>query len=421
MNKGNNESSRAVMILMLISILIHGFIFSPNDSVNAQSGTCVANYQSVASPLTELGNSDYIRMDGTSTGFKGGLYPNGENTRPTNHEQSGIAIADTILPVDINGNYDPKKGKIIFLSIGMSNTNLEFETFQQMAKEDPDTNSKILFLNGALSSQTSDRWLDPNAITWQNISDRIDQYGFSPAQVQVVWIKLTQTKAGDFPAKALSLESDLKTIVRNLKSAYPNTKIAYLSSRIYSYTYFRGLSPEPNAYETGFSVKWLIEKQINGDSSLNFDPEKGEVVAPYLSWGPYLWANGQTPRADGLVWLPDDFEFDCTHPTISGRQKVATMLLDFFKSDTTTKSWFTLQTDNENTIFLPVVTNTATPFVEDTQAPTSPPTRPPTLAPSAEIAITLTPVLSLPVQPVQQPVNIFVMIIEWFRKIFSRK
>jgi hypothetical protein len=421
MNKGKISISRAVMILMLFTILIHGFIFSPNDSVNAQSSTCVANYQSVAIPLTELGNSDYIRMDGTSTGFKGGLYPNGENTRPTNHEQSGIAIADTIVPVDINGNYDPKNGKIIFLSIGMSNTNLEFETFQQMAKEDPETNSKILFLNGALSSQTSDRWLDPNAITWQNISDRINQYGFSPAQVQVVWIKLTQTKAGDFPAKAQSLESDLKTIVRNLKTAYPNTKIAYLSSRIYSYTYFRGLSPEPNAFETGFSVKWLIEKQINGDTALNFDPEKGEVVAPYLSWGPYLWANGQTPRRDGLVWLPEDFEFDCTHPTISGRQKVATMLLDFFKSDTTTKSWFTLQTDNENTIFLPVVTNTATPFVEDTPAPTSPPNRPPTLAPSAEIAITLTPVLSLPVQPVQQPVNIFVMIIEWFRKIFSRK
>ncbi len=409
------------MLMMLFTILVHGFIFSPNDSVNAQSGTCVANYQSVAIPLTELGNSTYIRMDGISTGFAGGLYPNGENTRPANHEQSGIAIADTILPVDINGNYDPDNGKIIFLSIGMSNTNMEFETFQQMAKEDPETNSNILYLNGALSSQTSDRWLDPNAITWQNIADRLNQYGLSPAQVQVVWIKLTQTKGGDFPAKAQSLESDLKTIVRNLKSAYPNTKIAYLSSRIYSYTYFRGLSPEPNAYETGFSVKWLIEKQINGDSTLNFDPEKGEVVAPYLSWGPYLWANGQTPRADGLVWLPEDFEFDCTHPTSSGRQKVANQLLDFFKSDTTSKSWFTPQTDNENTIFLPVITNTATPIVEDTPAPTSQPTRQPTLAPSVEIAITLTPVLSLPVQPAQQPVNIFVWIIEWFRKIFARK
>jgi hypothetical protein len=421
MNKGSKKISRAVMILMLFNILIHGFIFNPKNSVNAQSGTCVANFQSVAIPLTELGNSIYTRMDGTSTGFAGGLYPNGENSRPANHEQSGIAIADTILPVDINGNYDPDNGKIIFLSIGMSNTNMEFETFQQMAQDDPNTNSKILFLNGALSSQTSDRWLDPNAITWQNIADRLNQYGLSPDQVQVVWIKLTQTKGGDFPAKAQSLESDLKTIVRNLKSAYPNTKIAYLSSRIYSYTYFRGLSPEPNAYETGFSVKWLIEKQINGDSTLNFDPEKGVVVAPYLSWGPYLWANGTTPRADGLVWFPEDFEFDCTHPSVSGRQKVGTKLLDFFKGDTTSKPWFTLQTDNENTIFLPVITNTATPVVVDTSAPTSPPTRSPTIVPSAEIAITLTPVLSLPVQPAQQPVNIFVMIIEWFRKIFSRK
>jgi len=417
MNNVDKKITRSVMVILVFTLLIQGIFFNPNSSVQAQTSTCVANYQSVAIPLTDLGNSEYIRMDGKSTGFSGGLYPHGENQRPAAHEQSGIAIADTIQPLDNNGKYDPDHGKIIFLSIGMSNTNLEFETFLQMAKDDPETNSKIIYLNGALSSQTSDRWIDPNAITWQNISELLNRYELSPAQVQVVWIKLTQTKGGDFPAKAQSLESDLKTIVRNLKTAYPNTKIAYLSSRIYSYTYFRGLSPEPNAYETGFSVKWLIEKQINGDTTLNFDPEKGAVVAPYLSWGPYLWANGQTARSDGLVWLPEDLEFDCTHPNTSGRQKVAEQLLDFFKNDTTTKSWFLDQTSDENALFLPIITNTSTPIVEGTSTPI----KPPTLTPSVEIAITLTPTLSFPAQPVQQPANIFVWIIEWFRKIFSRK
>ncbi len=75
----------------------------------------------------------------------------------------------------------------------------------------------------------------------------------------------------------------------------------------------------------------MIEKQINGAPELNFAPEQGEVVAPYLSWGPYLWADGINPREDGLTWLAEDMRDDCTHPSQSGNLKVANMLLEFFK------------------------------------------------------------------------------------------
>jgi lysophospholipase L1-like esterase len=58
-------------------------------------------------------------------------------------------------------------------------------------------------------------------------------------------------------------------------------------------------------------------------------------------WGPYLWADGTTPRkSDGLVWERKDLGGDGTHPSDSGRQKVAELLLKFFTSDAGAKSWF---------------------------------------------------------------------------------
>ena len=188
----------------------------------------------------------------------------------------------------------------------------------------------------------------------------------------------------------MQLEADLEAIVKNVATFFPNIKIAYLSSRIYSYTYVRGLSPEPNAYETGFAVKWLIEKQINGDSALNFDPDLGAVQAPYLSWGPYLWADGQNPRADGLVWLQEDLTSDCTHPSESGKQKVAAMLMDFFKNDSTSKTWFrTDGRENIHTPPAPEITATSTATATPTATIQIEPTATATAAAKATIAPTV--------------------------------
>jgi len=86
----------------------------------------------------------------------------------------------------------------------------------------------------------------------------------------------------------------------------------------------------------------LIDQQINGDKSLNFDPARGEVKAPWLSWGPYLWANGSTKRQDGFSYEPADFTSnDGTHQSPSGQRNVGQLLLTFFESDSTTKPWFT--------------------------------------------------------------------------------
>ncbi len=120
----------------------------------------------------------------------------------------------------------------------------------------------------------------------------------------------------------------------------PGGRIVLLSSRTYGGHATTKLNPEPYAYESGFAVKWLIEEQIKGAPGLNADPAKGAISAPWLAWGPYLWTDGDQGRRDGLVWERQDVREDGTHPSDSGRQKVARLLQDFFHTDRLASRWF---------------------------------------------------------------------------------
>ena len=81
--------------------------------------------------------------------------------------------------------------------------------------------------------------------------------------------------------------------------------------------------------------------QIQGDPQMNFDPARGEVKAPLVLWGPYLWTQGNTPRQfDGLVWSVNDVRADHLHPNEAGTKKTTTLLLNFFKTDPGASRWF---------------------------------------------------------------------------------
>lgn len=361
-------------------------------AVAAQQTTCTQLFLPVSPPLTDLGNNEYVRMDGQITGFSGGLYPDGRNLRPPEHEAAGQAIAVTIIPLNEAGEPD-SHGRIGFISVGMSNTASEFQHFMNTIHLHPQVNPQVKAVNGAQGGRTADRWAATETDVWLNLDTALQRANTTPEQVQVAWIKLTLTGGGDFPEKAELLQANLTTIVQELKVRFPNLKMAYLSSRTRSYLYERGLSPEPAAFETGFAVKWLIEQQINGDPALNFDPAKGEVLAPYLSWGPYLWIDGENARGDGRVWLSTDLAEDCTHPSRSGNEKVADMLLEFFLTDSTT-GWF--RTANVPVLAAPSATLTATPTataVSPTVTPsplptnTTQPTTTPTTAPTTVPAL----------------------------------
>jgi hypothetical protein len=289
-------------------------------------------------PLTELGAGDY-------QGEQGGLYPGGKNERPAAHEKAGRALGAKVQPLDAAGK-PSADGKIVLLSVGMSNTTQVFSAFKRIADPDADRNPRVVIVDGAQGGMTAAKIKDPGDDSfgtqfWTEVDRRLTKNGVTRAQVQAAWIK--EADAGPtqgFPRYAKTLQAELAQVVQAMHQRFPNLKLVYLSSRTFAGYATTRLNPEPYAYESGFSVRWLIEQQLKGEPALNYDPAKGVVRAPWLSWGPYLWANGMRKRADGFYYEKSDFAGDGTHPSKTGQQKVARELLRFFKTDSTTRPWF---------------------------------------------------------------------------------
>jgi hypothetical protein len=196
-------------------------------------------------------------------------------------------------------------------------------------------------VDGAQGSRGAPHTAKPDSRYWDVVDERLTEAGVAALQVQAIWLK--QVKANPkspFPDEVKLLQDLIMQAVQILKQRFVNLQIVYLSSRIYAGYAETRLHPEPHAYETGFTIKWLIEEQITGHPELNFDPAKGTVRAPLLIWGPYLWADGLRSRSDGLYYRRADLDIDGIHPSASGRQKVARQLVDFFSTDPTTRSWF---------------------------------------------------------------------------------
>jgi hypothetical protein len=308
-------------------------------------------------PLTQLGSGLYLGQ------FQGGLYPGGSNAIPQAHLTAGLAAAAAVVPRNTLGAPDPQNGQVVLLSLGMSNTTLEFciggqgttgctpESFMGQAAADPAVNHATLtIVNGARGGQDAGHWLDPAGANYAYIATLLGGLGLSEAQVQVVWVKQADgTPTTSLPsgsADAYGLETRLGMIARALRTRYPNVRQVFFSSRIYAGYASTNLNPEPWAYEGGFAVKWLVEAQITqmATPGTPADPVAGDLdyggVAPWVAWGPYLWADGTTPRSDGLTYVCADLNTDGTHPATGAVQKVGALLLDFFLTSPVTRSWF---------------------------------------------------------------------------------
>ncbi len=269
----------------------------------------------------------------------------------------------------------------------------------------------LVVFNGALGQATLEKW-DPTPIGYYahhndchynstttsqeecnflRVRSQLSANGYSEKQVQAVFIKSSNSYPqcdlkGQYCATpppseppipipdAYLAETYLGDILRYLKCCtldvngnstgvprYPNLKLVFVTSRIYG-GYAQNpapdnaagcLNPEPFAYEEGFAVQRLIVAQIDRTTTDHAGDVRYPESAPWVDWGPYLWASGETPSNNGLFWCDGasdqtcrgkhDFRFgdldpgysaywgDHTHPTADAAEKVANQLVKFIK------------------------------------------------------------------------------------------
>lgn len=265
-------------------------------------------------------------------GEDGGLYGAGKNEPPEWLQKRAEGAAKTIRPMNAEGRPDDQ-GRIVLVSISMSNATQEFSAFKRIADADARKSERVTIVDCAQGGQAMAEWVPVDGRPWQEAMRRIQSAGVSPAQVQAAWIKMAnKMPTGSMQVHLEKLEQDTLKVIDNARERFPNLKVIYLGSRIWGGNASSGLNPEPYAYESAFGARHLILKQ---------QKEVDAKEAPVLVWGPYLWAEGEKGRkTDDLKYVPSDFAGDGVHPSESGRGKVARQLLEFFAGSPLAKGWF---------------------------------------------------------------------------------
>lgn len=255
-----------------------------------------------------------------------GLYMGGINDPPAAHLARGLAIAQTIVPLNGAGEPDPA-GKLVLAGLGgMSNARLEFDEFARTGRIQ---GACPIFFNGNRHQWDAQRITDDPSGYWDWVFGQLSKRNITAPQVQVAWVKNSikgQTEPS--PAGEMVLANCLEAILAAAIARFPNLKMIFLSSAIYSGYSTNPARHEPFAYWEGLGVRQVVMSRL-------------ETASPWVAWGPYLWADGLTPRAaDGLDWLCSDFADDGLHPADGAKSKVAELLYNFFTTFPTTAGWF---------------------------------------------------------------------------------
>jgi len=301
----------------------------------------VPNSSAPIIPLTDLGTVKYL-------GQSGGLYDNGNTDMTYQAIGHGFAV----------NNID-KSNAYIFVALGFSNPNLEFDKFATIATPTltPGTNLSLVdaaegsesacCMSGRCSNGCLNYWSKPGGYVDNKLQQNEDE-------VATVWLKVTNiSDTSAFPLDATNLQCDIETIITGvvpavpsicpntftpafpgLKTFFHNLQLVYVTSRSYAGYAGDSLNPEPYSYETGFGDKFAVHDFVSTVETT--------MQPPWVGWGPYLWTNGLLPRSDGLTWTCQDVKpGDGRHPDDpTGKLKAAVMLLNFFKNDPTAMPWF---------------------------------------------------------------------------------
>jgi hypothetical protein len=259
-----------------------------------------------------------------------GLYPGGANEPAGDHLAAGLARAALVAPRAADGTLDPG-GLVGLVLLGMSNTHQEGARVEREADRRGEHAGRVVIVGVAQGGADAFAMDEPTDSFWTLFDQRLAAAGVDPDQVQVAWLKSSlagEATSGEFPERMDAFRAALRGVVGALGARCPNLELVFLSSRIWT----AALARQTFAYEGGFAVKGLIQDQL--------DDVGGLAGGAWLGWGPYLWADGATPRADGFLWLPSDLEADGVHPAPAAEWKVADLLGAHFREHPLAADWY---------------------------------------------------------------------------------
>ena len=313
--------------------------------LSAQAQLNCANDSTGLIPLTDLGTDFY---EGT---WQGGLYQGGTNIPPVGHLNKGIGIVKKLKPLDTLGNVNYTEGKIVLAGFGASTVGGPFNHMIQLMKDYTDLNPCMKSVNAANGSDGITAMYIGNDEYWDYIDIyKLGEKGLKPIQLQVGWLMHSSridSNGSDVNSYVDTLVNRFTVALNAMQYYYPNLKLVFVSGFPYGgyadpTKALYHLIKEPSSYHHNVAMKELIRRQITGDPTLKYK-EPGKQV-PYLIWGPPLWADGKNPRElDGLTWNCEaEFAIDGGgyHLTNEGKDKLANILLNFFRTDTLSESWF---------------------------------------------------------------------------------
>ncbi len=329
MKQNSHNNFRNIILTFSIAV---GCVFNSYAQKNCN------NHSTGLVPITDLVGKQY-------RGFTGGKYSGG-NSRSDIQLSRAINQAQKIKALDTSGAENNKTGKIIFAAIGASNPATEFNSFMTYCDTFQQVNRKLKLFNTCIGGTGIQKMNESTDNYWVQASKKLQDSGFSVKQVQVVWLEQENTQNADtsFPGAPLGLLADYQKLLSVILQKFPNVKIVYLNQR--AYAGYVDVSPGvigkglhfPRDYYNGWTIKWLIEKQLNNEVGFRFS---GSPEIPFIDWASSFWADGKNLRSDGLFYdCTTDFGGDGLHLSALGERKAGAHLFNYYKSDTISKYWF---------------------------------------------------------------------------------
>jgi hypothetical protein len=147
----------ALRLLLLATLAVSPLAAAQAPAGQAGAGAECSQTSTGLVPLTDLGKRKY-------RGHPGGLYPGGANQPSRPYLRQGLAAAKRVRPIN---------GRIVLLSIGMSNASNEFRSFIKLASIDPGLNPAVKLVDGAMGNWDARRVARPGAGYWAALDRRL--------------------------------------------------------------------------------------------------------------------------------------------------------------------------------------------------------------------------------------------------------